>query len=438
MKYTIKRKNKRKNKKTKKQKFGGMPPKKHSKQFSQKSITTPSLQPNIKHIRKPIILSYGTILSKLNWTEIAQNPGAMELIKENIEKINITDLSKNPNPEAIQIVASKLNELDNWKNISENPSALNILKSNVDKIDWENLFKNPNPETLDIVKNNIQVFQQDEEEANDGIPTLWDKMYIYFTKQPYAAEYFIQENPGADDHLAYRLTHNPSPIAIEYIKQHINEIPEPPLGNWGWKNLTENPSAYPILSQKNIKQKLIKNQLIDGLASNPNPQCLTIIKELLENNSQRYSNDFWNRLTRNSTPEAFNILLNYTNEIRWNDIVYNTNPEAIKYYEKILNPANKTIQEIFSNPISGFNLGQIHKLSGNPSAIYFLVKYFINEIDWNEASKNPNIMNLINEIRYQTRVPLLNAIEGSKETDKISFPPIITNLDWNKELSTYL
>ena len=39
--------------------------------------------------------------------------------------------------------------------------------------------------------------------------------------------------------------------------------------------------------------------------------CLNIIKELLENNSQRYSNDFWNRLTRNSAPEAFNILLNY-------------------------------------------------------------------------------------------------------------------------------
>ncbi len=432
MKYTSKRKNKRKNKKTKKRNLGGMPPKKHSKQFSQKPVKNSEPNTNVTHIREPIKLSYDTILSKLNWTEIAQNPGAMELIKENINKINITDLSKNPNQEAVQIVASRLNELDNWKNISENPSALDILKANVNKIDWENLFKNSNPETLDIVKNNLHVFQEDAETAEEQ-PILWDKMYLYFTKQPYAAEYFIQVNPDNDDHLAYRLSHNPNPIAIEYIQQHIAEIPEPPTGNWAWKNLTENPSAFPILSQKNIKQKLLKNQLIDGLASNTNPKCLNIVKELLENNSQRYSNDFWNRLSKNSTPEAFNILLNYENEIRLNDLVYNTNPEAIKYYEKILNPANKTVEEIFSNPISGFKLDQIHKLSANPGAIQFLVKYFTNEMDWNEASKNPKIMDLINEIRYQTRVPLLETIDKNPDESQI-----LSNADWTKELSTYL
>ena len=56
---------------------------------------------------------------------LARNPAAMHLIVQMIKLdcIDMGDLSANPNPQAIQIVSSRLEEAD-WENLSANPAAI--------------------------------------------------------------------------------------------------------------------------------------------------------------------------------------------------------------------------------------------------------------------------------------------------------------------------
>ena len=77
---------------------------------------------------------------KLNWTQLSQNPNAIELLKENPLKINWHYLSFNPNAEAIA-----------------------LLKENPLKIDWYHLSQNPSIFTYDYEKmrNNMLLFKED-------------------------------------------------------------------------------------------------------------------------------------------------------------------------------------------------------------------------------------------------------------------------------------
>jgi hypothetical protein len=74
---------------------------------------------------------------------LSSNPNAIELLRENPTKINWYELSKNPNPEAIELLKkANLNEL-NWRILSSNPNAIELLNANQGKIDWKELSKNP-------------------------------------------------------------------------------------------------------------------------------------------------------------------------------------------------------------------------------------------------------------------------------------------------------
>lgn len=381
-KYSVK---KRKNKTKKNWRKGGMPPKK------QKEIP-----PQV------INMTYEDILAKLNWNLIAQNPGAMPLIKENMDKIDINELAKNPNPEAISIVEGRLGELENWFEISKNPGAIEILKNNVDKISWQYLFKNPNPEVLDIVKRNYEIMS-----AN---PQNILYMNANFTKLPYAAEFMINEHPFPQ--LTNSLSSNTSPVAMAYIEEHINELPK---DAWAWRELSANPSACTIL--ENNKDKIF----YEHLAANPN--CLHLLPKKLKG----LDGIFWANIGKNPAPQAVDIFSagGYPNFKFWSHFAQNLNPEVMEIFRRNLARADE----------------QVSILSANPNAITLLGDYFANSIDWKFASKNPRIMDLINELNFQARKPLLNVIEGTKEPKNEKqrpLPPILSNPDWHKELTSYL
>ena len=86
-------------------------------------------------------------LSKLTDQQICRNPNpnAMEIIEE-IIKINNTDLlwtCLSENPIAISILEQNIDKVD-WYYLSGNPNAISILEQNPDKICWDNLSSNPN------------------------------------------------------------------------------------------------------------------------------------------------------------------------------------------------------------------------------------------------------------------------------------------------------
>ena len=83
-------------------------------------------------------------LNKFNdWDKLSTNPGAIELLKENPDKIVWNFLSINSNPEAIKLLKSNPDKI-NWSYLSLNPNAIELLKANPENIIWDDLSENPN------------------------------------------------------------------------------------------------------------------------------------------------------------------------------------------------------------------------------------------------------------------------------------------------------
>jgi hypothetical protein len=80
---------------------------------------------------------------------LSKNPNAIELLKENIEKINWHCISTNPN--AISILKEHPDKIS-WHYLSGNPNAIELLKANKDKINWHIFSSNPSIITYDYEK----------------------------------------------------------------------------------------------------------------------------------------------------------------------------------------------------------------------------------------------------------------------------------------------
>jgi hypothetical protein len=96
---------------------------------------------------------------KHNWVWLSENPNAIHILEQNLDKVNWIMLSKNPN--AIHILEKNLDKV-NWIMLSKNPNAIHILEKNQDKVNWMQLLLNPNIFTYDyeFIKKRNSVFQK--------------------------------------------------------------------------------------------------------------------------------------------------------------------------------------------------------------------------------------------------------------------------------------
>ena len=88
------------------------------------------------------------------------NPCAINLLKENPDKINWYWLSGNPC--AINLLKENPDKID-WPWLSANPCAIDLLKENLDKINMRYLSSNPNIFTYDYdkMRENCLLFKED-------------------------------------------------------------------------------------------------------------------------------------------------------------------------------------------------------------------------------------------------------------------------------------
>ena len=88
------------------------------------------------------------------------NPNAIELLKENPDKINWLHLSSNPN--AIELLKENPDKIDGTE-LACNANAIELLKEHPDKINWWILSHNPNIFTYDYEKmrKNCLLFKED-------------------------------------------------------------------------------------------------------------------------------------------------------------------------------------------------------------------------------------------------------------------------------------
>jgi hypothetical protein len=88
-------------------------------------------------------------INKINWISLSRNEGAKELLLQNFDKIYWQFLSENKS--MIEIIEKNLDKVD-WITLSKNENAIHILQKNMDKINYKNLSLNPNG--IEILKNN--------------------------------------------------------------------------------------------------------------------------------------------------------------------------------------------------------------------------------------------------------------------------------------------
>ena len=79
-------------------------------------------------------------IEKINWDVLSLNPNAIELLKENKDKINSLSLAINENPNAIELLLENKDKYYiNEPYISSNPNAIDYLKENPNMISWTSL-----------------------------------------------------------------------------------------------------------------------------------------------------------------------------------------------------------------------------------------------------------------------------------------------------------
>jgi len=137
----------------------------------------------------------------IDWNLLSANPSAIDLIVENITLlVNWMDLSANPSPAAIELLRENLNRI-NWKKLSTNtsPGAIKILRENPERIDWQ--FLSANPSAIKLLREN---------------PQHIDWKLLSMNPSPLAIE-MLHNNP---EHINWQfLVQNKSPRAMDLIKQ---------------------------------------------------------------------------------------------------------------------------------------------------------------------------------------------------------------------------
>src|SRR6056300_1469089 len=94
-----------------------------------------------KILDKPKVLLQWIDINNLKWGNLCSNPNAIDLLKNNKDKISWLALSRNPN--AIDILENNLDKI-NRDQLSQNPNMIKLLENNQHIIRWDMLCINPN------------------------------------------------------------------------------------------------------------------------------------------------------------------------------------------------------------------------------------------------------------------------------------------------------
>jgi hypothetical protein len=92
---------------------------------------------------------------QINWSYLAKNSSAMDVLEENPEHIEWSYLSSNTSDRAIDLLYENPDKID-WYWLSQNPSAMDLIEANLDLVNWRQLCKNPNAVEL-LAEHSIEI-----------------------------------------------------------------------------------------------------------------------------------------------------------------------------------------------------------------------------------------------------------------------------------------
>lgn len=328
---------------------------------------------------------------KLQWYYICAFPEAVTVIEEELERNpdRIVWNSVCSNPRAIHIVEKHIDNLtfSDWCFLCENPFAIELLQKYDDNIIWGSfLFRNPrameliktkiekDPSQIHVVYWNI-LCENKSKEAIDLVekylPLIENRdLWANLCKNPYVFSLLEKHKENID---WYYLCFNPSPSAFSLIEQELETNPE--NDKISWSKLCCEPGAIRIINRELEKNpnspKIFWNQLCS------NPLAMPIIENNLSNLNR---NSHWCYLSEN--PGALPLLLKHKQNIYWNGLCRNPNPDVIPIIEEewLTHPENINWYILSSNPI-----------------MISLIEKYIDVIEreefdiWDNLSRNSNI-----------------------------------------------
>lgn len=205
--------------------------------------------------------------NKIDWHGFCANPAAINEIESiyklqfwidgMVNKFSLEDATFNP--AAINLIKNNLYRI-NWETLSENPAAFDLLKNNLDKVYWERFVSLP--KAIDIINKHLL--------ETDYKPTLFDisdlcanpKMLNYFRQHPEQINWqSLSFNPDAIDLFANNL----DKLDWEYVSEHPKAIDlliaNPDKINW--QTVWANPAifTYDYKRMQTSKAELHRNLL---------------------------------------------------------------------------------------------------------------------------------------------------------------------------------
>lgn len=275
-------------------------------------------------------------LNLLNWDNLSLNINSIDLFKNNkyINNLNIENLCKNQNKHIsdiiyklniniiiffkkynkllmnnsnyIDLIKENIDKID-WNEFSNNTNGIEILEKHKNKINWSNLSKNKN--AINLFKNKIHFIDFNNFLLNPNINYFINKLYINL-------EDFYDIN---DINLKYKLD-------WKLISENCKNI------NFLEKN-------YKYINWSKISSNIEAILLIENRLKFENNLSIEKYNELFYNDKIN-----WKRLTKNKN--AIKILIKNIDKIYWDDLALNENAiDLLNIYIKQNKNINKIFWE---------------------------------------------------------------------------------------------
>jgi hypothetical protein len=243
------------------------------------------------------------------WNYLSGNSSATELLLKSQENISFRCLVLNQHPDAIYLIEKNIKRILASFNIyflGENPAAINVIEKHLDRCSNAGLSANKNPAAVDLF------FKHKATEGKDiwnttccdckflSNPNCMDLFLKYLEIDPVL---FSSKNEEDINTLKYKITR-------KYF-------------SWYCLSINTHPIAFQIL-------KLFPHKISPYIVTNPSPLAVEMIKEYFSNISSPLYDDAIGQLCKNTNPDALNLLHNLNSDC-YDWVNLSENPSAIPF-----------------------------------------------------------------------------------------------------------
>ena len=314
-------------------------------------------------------------------------------VPENQKFINYPELSKNKNPEAINLIKKRL--------LEEKKLPYEKLKKEKNKIDWEELLGNS------VAINGLEKEFEEYFYNRYYLEAEFDLLGILISNENSKAIQILNRllnkgkftiNEDQIDMYWSGISSNPSPEAFALLEENPEKI------YWDYLSGNTHPGAIKLLEEAAEEQmnwdmdeidnyaELDNNEKIDWVILSANPKAIHIINKKWEIEKHLMKNDI----------EKYNKLKELDMIVSWNLLPSNRELKAIKLIEEKIKLEEDLLSKDEFNRLNDNEKINWNRLSFNPNAIKILkdeLKRDVNSkrINWKNLSANPKAIELIKQ-----------------------------------------